>query len=145
MEDSILPIFGEKPLLIKNPKNTKRRCRQFQSWWVQILEHPSQIPSLGLSEDGPGELFWWWKLEAGRFGIWNMAGEWTCVLYVFPTVFSLFFPPVDYFGGICWYGMAMVKFQVLEDFCWVVTLPETNIAPKNGWMEYYFPIGEAYF
>ena len=31
-------------------KSTKRRCRQFQSWWVQILEHPSQIPSLGPSE-----------------------------------------------------------------------------------------------
>ena len=28
--------------------------------------------------------------------------------------------------------------------CWL-TLPETNIAPKNGWLEYYFPIGEAYF
>ena len=26
-----------------------------------------------------------------------------------------------------------------------VTLPETNIAPTNGWLEYYFPIGEAYF
>ena len=25
------------------------------------------------------------------------------------------------------------------------TLPETNIAPGNGWLEYYFPIGEAYF
>ena len=25
------------------------------------------------------------------------------------------------------------------------TLPETNIAPKNGWLEYYFPIGEVYF
>ena len=25
------------------------------------------------------------------------------------------------------------------------TLPETNIAPKNQWLEYYFPIGEAYF
>ena len=25
------------------------------------------------------------------------------------------------------------------------TLSETNIAPKNGWLEYYFPIGEAYF
>ena len=23
--------------------------------------------------------------------------------------------------------------------------PETNIAPKNGWLEYYFPIGEAHF
>ena len=27
----------------------------------------------------------------------------------------------------------------------VVTLPQTNIAPENGWLEYYFPIGEAYF
>ena len=26
-----------------------------------------------------------------------------------------------------------------------VTLPETDIAPENGWLEYYFPIGEAYF
>ncbi len=25
------------------------------------------------------------------------------------------------------------------------TLPETNIAPENWWLEYYFPIGEAYF
>ena len=25
------------------------------------------------------------------------------------------------------------------------TLPETNIAPKNRWLEYYFPIGEAFF
>ena len=25
------------------------------------------------------------------------------------------------------------------------TLPETNIAPRNGWLEYYFPIGQAYF
>ena len=28
---------------------------------------------------------------------------------------------------------------------WLSTLPETNIAPENGWLEYYFPIGEAYF
>ena len=27
----------------------------------------------------------------------------------------------------------------------LVTLPETNITPENGWLEYYFPIGEAYF
>ncbi len=27
----------------------------------------------------------------------------------------------------------------------ISTLPETNIAPENGWLEYYFPIGEAYF
>ena len=25
------------------------------------------------------------------------------------------------------------------------TLPETNVAPENGWLEDYFPIGEAYF
>ena len=25
------------------------------------------------------------------------------------------------------------------------TLPETNMTPENGWLEYYFPIGEAYF
>ena len=27
------------------------------------------------------------------------------------------------------------------------TLPQTNseFAPENGWLEYYFPIGEAYF
>ena len=35
--------------------------------------------------------------------------------------------------------------------CWFMnhcffTLPETNIfAPKNGWLEHYFAIGEAYF
>ncbi len=26
-----------------------------------------------------------------------------------------------------------------------ITLPETNIGPENGWLEYYFPIGEAYY
>ncbi len=33
-------------------------------------------------------------------------------------------------------------------FVWVVeriTLPETNIAPENGWLEDVFPIGKAYF
>ena len=25
------------------------------------------------------------------------------------------------------------------------TLPETNIAPENAWLEYYFPFGMAYF
>ena len=28
---------------------------------------------------------------------------------------------------------------------WWHTLPETNIAPENGWLEYYFPFGMAYF
>ena len=27
----------------------------------------------------------------------------------------------------------------------IITLSETNIAPENGWLEYYFPIGMAYF
>ena len=26
----------------------------------------------------------------------------------------------------------------------LITLPETNIAPENGWLEYYFPIGMNY-
>ncbi len=26
-----------------------------------------------------------------------------------------------------------------------ITLPKFNIAPENGWLEYYFPIGKAYF
>ena len=25
------------------------------------------------------------------------------------------------------------------------TLPETNIGPENGWLEYEFPFGKAYF
>ena len=28
---------------------------------------------------------------------------------------------------------------------YILTLPETNIAPKNGWLEYYFPIGKVTF
>ena len=27
----------------------------------------------------------------------------------------------------------------------LIILPETNIAPKNGWLEYEFPFGMAYF
>lgn len=41
---SLVKFFS--PLLHKKARNG----RQFQSWWVQILEHPSQIPSLGPSE-----------------------------------------------------------------------------------------------
>ena len=33
----------------------------------------------------------------------------------------------------------------LPENLWTNTLPKTNIAPTNGWLEYYFPIGEAYF
>jgi len=25
------------------------------------------------------------------------------------------------------------------------TLPETNMAPENGWLEYWFPLGKPYF
>ena len=27
----------------------------------------------------------------------------------------------------------------------MITLPLTNIAPENGWLEDYFPFGKAYF
>ena len=27
----------------------------------------------------------------------------------------------------------------------LITLPTTNIAPENGWLEDYFPLGKAYF
>ena len=33
----------------------------------------------------------------------------------------------------------------LKNDGWKITLPETNIAPENGWLEYYFPIGKAHF
>ena len=44
-------------------------------------------------------------------------------------------------------GSDLVWFHVslIEGFNISTTLPETNIAPENGWLEYYFPIGEAYF
>ena len=41
----------------------------------------------------------------------------------------------------------LMDFAILffTDKIWQDTLPETNIVPENGWFEYYFPIGEAYF
>ena len=36
-------------------------------------------------------------------------------------------------------------FGLMFTLCFEDTLPETNIAPKNGWLEYYFPIGKADF
>ena len=27
----------------------------------------------------------------------------------------------------------------------LITLTQTNIAPEDGWLEYYFPFGMAYF
>ena len=42
-----------------------------------------------------------------------------------------------------------IKFWKTTSFFWrgtnINSLPETNIAPENGWLEYYFPIGMAYF
>ena len=42
---------------------------------------------------------------------------------------------------------AQEQYQLQELVAWIIpfTLPKTNIAPTNGWLEYYFPIGEAYF
>ena len=34
---------------------------------------------------------------------------------------------------------------VFHFFVNIVTLPETNIAPESGWLEYQFPFGTAYF
>ena len=33
----------------------------------------------------------------------------------------------------------------IEGTLWLHSLKLTANAPKNGWLEYYFPIGEAYF
>ena len=39
----------------------------------------------------------------------------------------------------------MVPFQgTFVHFFWGATLSEINKAPKNGWLEYYFPIGKGY-
>ena len=32
---------------------------------------------------------------------------------------------------------------VYQSVCRSCTLPETNIAPENGWLEYYFPFGSG--
>ena len=42
-------------------------------------------------------------------------------------------------------GEVCYDFHLYEDgegLC--VTLPGTNIAPENGWLEYLFPFGKAY-
>ena len=46
------------------------------------------------------------------------------------------------FGETRWTDVELVGLNSPEI---LFTLPETNIAPENGWLEYYFPIGEAYF
>ena len=45
-----------------------------------------------------------------------------------------------FFGGVQQLGSSWHFLWEDQD-----TLPETNIAPKNGWLEYYVPIGKAYF
>ena len=49
------------------------------------------------------------------------------------------------------FGSAAAESEELEaaaqgfEGIYPVTLPETNIAPENGWLEYYFPFGKAHF
>ena len=38
-----------------------------------------------------------------------------------------------------------LKWWLDGDLSQKTTLPETNIAPENGWLEYYFPFGMGYF
>ena len=42
-------------------------------------------------------------------------------------------------------GVDVPKNNEKPAWIFLTTLPETNIAPENGWLEYYFPIGKAYF
>ena len=49
-----------------------------------------------------------------------------------------------------WNSVFVSFFEVWKNFNKKVameryTLPETNIAPENGWLEYSFPFGMAYF
>ena len=50
----------------------------------------------------------------------------------------------NYFGSYLFQSKLLVSGWV-HPILLVVTLPETNITPRNGWSEYYFPIGAAYF
>ena len=60
--------------------------------------------------------------------------------------FPHFFRPQETFhdnsakggGGLIWLSEVSIRY--------IITLPEANIAPQNGWLEYYFPFGfSAYF
>ena len=58
-------------------------------------------------------------------------------------------PPGDWLGWRCpgqGDGMRRAS-KMSKSYGVLFTLPETNseFTPKNGWLEYYFPIGEAYF
>ena len=53
-------------------------------------------------------------------------------------------------GSICplnWMSklILILMYIYIYKYDYTYTLPETNIAPTNGWLEYYFPIGEACF
>ena len=45
----------------------------------------------------------------------------------------------------CQKNWALNNFEPYILYIYTHTLPETNVAPENGWLEDYFPIGEAYF
>ena len=38
--------------------------------------------------------------------------------------------------------LTLLPYSIL---CTRITLPETNIAPENGWLEEYFPFGKAFW
>ena len=42
-------------------------------------------------------------------------------------------------------GKILVSRNLNQQLKPTVTIPETNIVPQDGWLEDYFPIGEAYF
>ncbi len=52
-------------------------------------------------------------------------------------------PKLKYKGRVWKHTSDNIEYQWYIDM--ILTLPETNIAPENWWLEYYFPIGEAYF
>ena len=53
------------------------------------------------------------------------------------------FPVADWLQKFQW--RCFVDFIMWLQIVLVITLPETNIAPENGWLEYYFPFGMFYF
>ena len=62
------------------------------------------------------------------------------VVYPWPTTSSKWYRTSHTQAGPLQGLVGAVVVNVLS-----IALPETNIAPKNGWLEYYFPIGKAYF
>ena len=100
-------------------------------------------------------------VHVGKYAI-HGAYEKTCVLTTLAILEELILIPV----GIpesqdflrlpnLWflfvYRNSLSQWLTFKNFGWLhicveidFTLPETNIfEPKNGWLEYYFPIGEA--